>query len=64
VEKQPVYGDPRVDLFVIAFWMRDSYIAFRLETIAGSLMLVELWKVLVVLPCLNYSVDVYGVHTT
>jgi hypothetical protein len=32
--------------------MSDSYIAFGLETVAGSFKLVELWKGLVVSPCL------------
>jgi hypothetical protein len=34
------------------------------ETVAGSLMLVELCKGLIVLPCLASSVEVYGVRTT
>jgi hypothetical protein len=33
------------------------------DSVAGSLMLVELWKGLVVLPCLASSVEVYGVRT-
>jgi hypothetical protein len=34
------------------------------DSLAGSLMLVELWKGLIVLPYLASSVEVYGVHTT
>jgi hypothetical protein len=30
----------------------------------GFLELVELWKDLIVLPCLASSVEVYGAHTT
>jgi hypothetical protein len=37
---------------VIAFQTRDSYIAFGLETVAGSHVLVEHWNGLVVSPCL------------
>jgi hypothetical protein len=32
----------------LAFQMRDSYVAFGPESVAGSLMLVELWKGLTV----------------
>jgi hypothetical protein len=32
------------------------------ETVAGFLELVELYKSLVVLPCLASSVEVYGIH--
>jgi hypothetical protein len=42
----------------------ESYIAPYAETVANSLMLVELWKGLVVLPCLTSSVEVYEVRTT
>jgi hypothetical protein len=49
---------------VIDFRTRDSYIAFGPKTVAGSLMLVELWKGLVVLPCLASLVEEYEVHTT
>ena len=34
------------------------------NSVASSLMLMELWKGLVVLPCLASSVEVYGVCTT
>jgi hypothetical protein len=33
-----------------------------LETVAGFLKLVELYKGLVVLPCLASLVEVYGIH--
>jgi hypothetical protein len=35
--------------------------SLRLETVVSSLKLVELWKGLVVLPCLA-SVELYGIH--
>jgi hypothetical protein len=43
----------------------EGFLCFLLlETIVVILELVELWKGLVVLPCLASSVEVYGVHTT
>jgi hypothetical protein len=33
-----------------------------LETVAGFLKLVELYKGLIVLPCLASLVEVYGIH--
>jgi hypothetical protein len=53
-----------VCIVVIAFRTSDSYIAFGLKTVAGSLVLVELWKSLIVLSSLASSVEVYGVRTT
>jgi hypothetical protein len=35
-----------------------------LETVAGFLKLVELYKDLVVVPCLTSLVEVYGVRST
>jgi hypothetical protein len=34
------------------------------NSVAGSLVLVKLWKGLVVLPCLASSVEVYEIRTT
>jgi hypothetical protein len=43
----------------------EGFLCFlRPETIVGILELVELWKGLVVLPCLASSVEVYGVRST
>jgi hypothetical protein len=43
----------------------EGFLCFLLlETVVGFLELVELWKGLVVLPCLASSVEVYGVHTS
>jgi hypothetical protein len=47
---------------MIAFWTRDFYIAFGLETVADSLMLVKLWKGLIVSPCLLILVVFKGLH--
>jgi hypothetical protein len=56
-----VYGGSRVDFAVMAFQMGDSCIALP-RNCAGFLKLVELYKVLVLLPCLAYLVEVYGIH--
>jgi hypothetical protein len=37
--------------------MRDSYAPFLPESVSGFLELVELWKCLVMLPCLVYLVE-------
>jgi hypothetical protein len=43
----------------------EGFLCFlRPDTVVGILELVELWKGLVVLPCVASSLDVYGVHTT
>jgi hypothetical protein len=43
----------------------EGFLCFlRSEPIVGILELVELWKGLVVLPCLASSVEVYGVRST
>jgi hypothetical protein len=43
----------------------EGFLCFlRPETVVGILELVELWKGLVVLPCLVSSVEVYGVRST
>jgi hypothetical protein len=43
--------------------VRRGILALRsLETIAGFLKLVELFKGLVVFPCLASLVEVYGIH--
>jgi hypothetical protein len=45
--------------------VRRGIIAFELpRTVAGFLKLVELYKGLIVLPCLTSLVDVYGIHDT
>jgi hypothetical protein len=42
-----------------------GFLCFLLsESVAGFLELVELWKGLIVLPCLTSLVEVYGVRTT
>jgi hypothetical protein len=42
----------------------EGFLCFILpETVVGFLELVEFWKGLVVLPCLAFSVEVYGVRT-
>jgi hypothetical protein len=43
---------------VIAFRTRGSYIAPSALNRSGFIMLVELWKGLIVLPCLAFSVVV------
>jgi hypothetical protein len=43
----------------------EGFLCFlRPKTVVGILELVELWKGLVVLPCLASSVEVYGVRST
>jgi hypothetical protein len=43
----------------------EGFLCFLLpKTVVGILKLVELFKGLVVLPCLASSVEVYGVRTT
>jgi hypothetical protein len=40
-----------------------GFLCFLLpKSIVGFLKLVELWKGLVMLPCLASSVEVYGIH--
>jgi hypothetical protein len=36
--------------------------SLRPETVVGFFKLVKLWKHLIVLPCLTYSVEVYRIH--
>jgi hypothetical protein len=43
---------------------RGIRISLSSETVAGFLKLVELYKDLIVLPCLSSLVEVYGVRTT
>jgi hypothetical protein len=38
----------------------EGFLCFLPETVVGFLELVELWKGLIVLPCLASSVEVYG----
>jgi hypothetical protein len=41
----------------------EGFLCFLLpESIAGFLKLVELWKGLIVLPCLVSAVEVYEIH--
>jgi hypothetical protein len=49
--------------FVCDSFSDEGFLYFLLpETIAGFLMLVELWKGLVVTPYLASSEEVYGIH--
>jgi hypothetical protein len=64
---QGQYGSCRcrevLRLILLRWLFRRGIPALRsLETVAGFLKLVELCKGLVVLPCLAFLVEVYGIH--